>query len=237
MTINQVVDNVYIISLGMVNVFLIDHNGLTLIDCGTPGSEKQIFAALESIGKKPGDIKNILITHLHYDHIGALKAVKEACGAPVYMHSSEAAAVRRGNTPHTFRAAPGLIGILSVIIRRMDATAKEEAIEVEYDLEDGARLSMIGNLSAIHTPGHTPGHLAYYWPYNGGVLFSGDVFTHFAGIGHPPLYADYGLARQSLKKIGTLQFDTLCFSHGKPLCGNASQRMQDKILAMIKQLN
>ncbi|MCE1255263.1 MAG: MBL fold metallo-hydrolase [Anaerolineae bacterium] len=237
MAINQVVNNVYLIPLGMVNVFIIDHNGLTLIDCGIPGSEKQIFDALASIGKKPTDIKNILITHLHYDHIGALKAIKNASGAPVYMHRIEAASVRRGNTNRQFSQAPGVIGILAGLIRRLNDWSKEEPIEVEYDLEDGARLSLIGNLNVIYTPGHTVGHLSYLWPKDGGVLFSGDIFTHFAGIGHPPLYEDKDLAKRSLQKIGGLLFDTLCFSHGKPLQGQASTRIQPKISSMIKQLN
>lgn len=61
----EVLHNIHLLSLGGVNAFLIDHGKMTLIDTGYAGNGQKIFGYLEKIGKRPGDLENIIITHLH----------------------------------------------------------------------------------------------------------------------------------------------------------------------------
>ena len=63
---------------------------ITLIDAGVPECETKIFAAIESLARKPSDLKHILITHSDGDHIGALPAIVAATGARVYAQRDEA---------------------------------------------------------------------------------------------------------------------------------------------------
>ena len=95
------------ISLGYVNAFLLEHDGqLTLIDTGVPGSEDKILAAVNELGRAKQDIKNILVTHLHADHAGSLKALKERTGAPAWMHPEDAQMVRKGEILRPFDPRP-----------------------------------------------------------------------------------------------------------------------------------
>jgi glyoxylase-like metal-dependent hydrolase (beta-lactamase superfamily II) len=66
----KITNRLYQISLGAVNAFLIEDDGLTLVDTGLPGSTATVFAALREAGKNPADIKRIILTHLHADHSG-----------------------------------------------------------------------------------------------------------------------------------------------------------------------
>ena len=78
MAAKQIVPGLYTLPLGGVNTFLLDGgDGLTLIDTGTPDSVAKILEAVRSLGKQPGDIRYILVTHCHFDHTGGLAELKE----------------------------------------------------------------------------------------------------------------------------------------------------------------
>ena len=95
----------------------------------------------------------ILITHAHWDHIGAVADLAEASGTQVYMPALEAVVLARPD-----RVFPG------IDIRPYEA---------EVLLEGGEQLELAGlTLETVHVPGHSPGHLAYA---ANGALFSGDV--------------------------------------------------------------
>ncbi|MDQ2693379.1 MAG: MBL fold metallo-hydrolase, partial [Chloroflexota bacterium] len=103
MAVQQVVPGLYLINLGFVNAYLLQgHQGLTLVDTGVPGSADKILEAVSDLGKQPGDVKQILITHLHGDHVGSLAALKQATGAPAYMHPADATLVRQGQISRPF---------------------------------------------------------------------------------------------------------------------------------------
>ncbi len=76
MSLQPVVPSVYQISFGMVSAYLIDDDGLTLIDTGIPDSAPAILDAVRELGKQPKDISHIILTHLHADHVGSAKAVQ-----------------------------------------------------------------------------------------------------------------------------------------------------------------
>jgi glyoxylase-like metal-dependent hydrolase (beta-lactamase superfamily II) len=236
MALKKIVDGVYVVPLGFVNAFLIDCNGLTLIDTGTAGNSEKILAAVRELGKEAEDIHDILITHLHFDHTGSLAAIQRASGAAVSMHTTEAESIRQGITTRTSFPPPGILNTLFGKLIASQKGGQIEATEVTHEIRGAEILPAAGGIQAIPIPGHTTGHTVFLWPQQDGVLFVGDALTRFAGnIGHAPVYEDFALSQASLKKLLELEFNTLCFSHGKPIVGDASRRVRDRIVKMMER--
>lgn len=229
MTAKQIAPGVYALSLGIVNVFLIDaDDGLTLIDTGPPGCEAKILAAIRSLGKQPSTIRQILVTHCHYDHTGSLAALKRMTNAPAYMHPADADLVRTGKAGRTFEPAPGLLNSLVVRLFMGSIPSTVAATEIEHAVNDGDELPVAGGMKAIHAPGHCAGQLAFLWPHHNGVLFAADAAANVIRLGSSFVYEDYAEGQRSLAKLAALDFDVACFGHGNAIVGGAAQRFRQK---------
>ena len=122
----------------------------------------------------------ILVTHTHYDHIGAVADLAEATGAPVHVSAPEAQVLER---PNDFYA-----GIASI-----------RPWTPEVRLEGGEMFETAGiSFETLFVPGHSPGHLAFHAD---GALFSGDVL--FAGgVGRVDLpFGDWGTLVDSIRTL------------------------------------
>ncbi|MGH7186197.1 MAG: MBL fold metallo-hydrolase, partial [Pseudomonadota bacterium] len=157
MAVQPIVPGVYPIPLGFVNAFLILTDHLTLIDTGVPGSAEAILETVRDLGRRPSDVRHILVTHCHRDHAGSLAAVKQATGARVYMHRADAALVRTGRAMRTFRPAPGLINALLFKMFIPRGTLGIERVEIDEDVQDAEELAAARGIRAIHAPGHSAG--------------------------------------------------------------------------------
>jgi glyoxylase-like metal-dependent hydrolase (beta-lactamase superfamily II) len=228
MAFRRVVPGVVQVSRGPINAFLIEADHLTLVDAGYPSSEAGILRAVRALGRQPADVRDILVTHAHPDHVGGLAAIKAATGAEVWAHESEAAAIRRGSVPMTMTATPELLPgtVFRLFVPR--GTASFAAAEVEHMVADGDVLPVAGGIQGVHVPGHTAGHLVFLWPRHGGVLFVGDAAANLAGLGLSFGYDDHGEGRRSLAKIASLEFAAACFGHGSPITRRAAERFRRK---------
>ena len=216
------------ISLGYVNAFLLEHEGeLTLIDTGVPGSEDKILAAVKELGHTPQDIKNILVTHLHADHAGSLKALKDRTGAPVWMHPEDAQMVREGRTQRPLDPAPGIIQKLMSRVAQRRASGIEPA-EIEHELSDGEILEFAGGGRVIHAPGHAVGQVALL--LHDQVLIAADAASNFLWLGYPPIFEDFMVGRKTLGRLAEFEFEVAIFGHGKPIHRRASDRFRQKWL-------
>ncbi len=228
--IQPLVENVYTVSLGAVNAFILnDSDGVVLIDTGLPGSgATKILDGVRELGKKPSDVRHILVTHLHADHIGGLAALKRETGAPAYMHPLDAALVRKGISQRKpIIPAPGLMPRLLVTVFSFVPLPKPEAAEIEHEVHDGDELPMAGGIQVIHVPGHSAGQVAFLWKQHGGVLFAGDSSANRGGkLSLGVIFEDIEIARQSARKLSGLQFDAVCFGHGEGIVGNACKRFE-----------
>ena len=229
MSIQQVIPNVYSISIGSVNVFLLEDedDGLILIDTGNPGSEDLILQSIRKIGKHLTDIKHILVTHSHADHTGSLAALKKSTNAQTYMHSIDAELVKAGKTLRSLAPSPGLMArILFWLFIRPSPTI--EPIEIENEVSDGDIIQLAGGIKAIHVPGHCAGQLAFLWPKQKGVLFAADTCINKMGLGLSIGYEDIEEGKRSLHKLANLEFETALFSHGNAIIIGASKRFKEK---------
>jgi len=227
MSLQTIVPGVYLVPLGIVNAYLIDQDGLTLIDTGVPASESRILEAVHSLGHQITDIQHILITHCHWDHSGSLQALKKASGAPAYMHPQDAAMVRLGQAMRPAQPSPGWLNRLAV---RLFLTTRPAttiaAADIENEVNRETELPVAAGIRAIPTPGHTLGHLAFLWPHHGGVLFVGDAASNLFGLGYSLIYEDLSQGEHSLAYLASLNFNVVCFGHGRPVRHKAASRFQ-----------
>jgi len=159
------------------NCFFVRRPGAAEAVIVDPGDEApRLQAAIDDLGL---DVKAILVTHTHFDHVGAVAPLARATGAPVYCPELEAFVLADIN-----RFVP------------WQGIGPFESYEAEHELKGGERLELAGiELDVIHTPGHSPGHMTFA---TGGHLFSGDVLFQ-GSIGRTDLPGgDYGTLMQSI---------------------------------------
>jgi glyoxylase-like metal-dependent hydrolase (beta-lactamase superfamily II) len=228
MVLKPVVPGVYAISLGVVNAFLIDTDHLTLIDTGLPGSAGRILEAVAALGRRPKDVRHLLVTHCHIDHAGSLAVLKQATGASVSMHAADAALVKIGQAGRPMIPGPGVINRL--VFRRFmtGPPSRITPAEIEHEVTTEDTLPAAGGIQAIHTPGHCAGHLVFLWPHHGGVLFAGDAAAHIVGLGLSAGYEDLAEGRRSLARVAAQPFAVACFGHGRPILRDAATRFRQK---------
>ena len=147
----EVATDVHALRLIGSNAFLILGDELTLVDAGHRGSGVMLRRHLGALGLELGEIKRIVCTHGHPDHIGGVQEIARASGAQVLMHPADMERLRiRFREVISGRPAPGAI-IAYLTQAPTDVTAAEE----------GDELPVLGGLRVLHTPGHTPGTVSY----------------------------------------------------------------------------
>lgn len=226
MAAEEIVSGVYGIAMVYVNAFLIaDEGGLALVDSGLPKRRDTILSTVAGIARQPADLKHILITHHHVDHMGSLADLKEASDAKSYVHPADSPIVR-GDEPQPGPNPSSLLGkLVGPLLERLSPEPRAAAVDVE--VEDGEELPIAGGIRVVHTPGHTPGHLAFLLPAKK-VLFVGDAAANILRLGPPMgMYtADREQAKESIRKLAGLEFDVACFGHGRVLKGEAYLRFR-----------
>ena len=87
MAVKPVIKGVHVVPMGFANAFLIEgDDGLTLIDAGYPDKEAEVLGAIRGLGHSPDQLKHLIFTHGHPDHIGSAAAIVRETGARTYMH-------------------------------------------------------------------------------------------------------------------------------------------------------
>lgn len=220
----HVVPGVSRLALGIANGYLLEaDDGLVLVDTGTPGNAGAILGAIAAVGRRPADLREIVLTHQHADHAGSVAAVAAATGARVTVGALDARVVREGLVPVTGTASGTLFGFFSRFIRPMPL----EAAPVGREVVDGEVLEGATGLRAIHTPGHTPGHTSYLWPSGGGVLFVGDAAANlFNRLGRPIVASDWPSVARSVARLAELEFETAVFGHGRVIRHRGAARFR-----------
>jgi glyoxylase-like metal-dependent hydrolase (beta-lactamase superfamily II) len=196
----------------MAHAFLVEGEGLTLIDTGMRGSGEAVMNALAGLGRRLSDLRHIIISHHHFDHAGSLARLAEMSQATVSVHTADAPYVR-GDAP---RPPFKRVGFSGWFLRPfMGLFPQAEPCRVDRELEDGDEIEAAGGLKVIHAPGHTPGHIALLMPTKR-ILFAGDAALNVLGLRPPMAMAteDMAQAKESIRRMAALDFDIACFGHG-----------------------
>jgi glyoxylase-like metal-dependent hydrolase (beta-lactamase superfamily II) len=227
MAVTRVIEGVQVVPMGKSNAFLIEgDDGLTLVDAGFPGKEAVVFEAIRGLGRSPDQLKHLIFTHHHLDHIGSAAAIVRETGARTYMHPLDIPMAETGGPFRPMRPAPGLLR--QVMCRLFyDHNERVAPVVIDQPLTDGEILPVAGGIEIIHVPGHCAGQVALLWR-PGRMLFAADVCMNLTGLGDPIGFESLEDGRASQRKLATLSFDAAGFGHGKPIAKGASTRFRNK---------
>jgi glyoxylase-like metal-dependent hydrolase (beta-lactamase superfamily II) len=198
-TLLQVTDTVHLAQGHAVNWTLVaDDTGVVLIDAGYPGDRADVLASLRKLGYDAGDLRAILLTHAHIDHLGSAIWFAGEHGTPVFCHADEV-----GHAKREYLEQVSVFDIALRIWRPRWAVWGVHVVRNGGLVRDGIPTTQPFTAGvAAGLPGHpmhTSGHCSYVVD---GVLVSGDALI----TGHP-----------LLRRSGP-QLLPAVFSHSQPNC-------------------
>lgn len=228
----DIAPGVHLIERANVNCYLLeDEEGLTLVDAGLPGVWTELGQAIRALGRQPEDLKALVLTHAHFDHVGVARRLVQRLGVPVYGHRNE-----RVLAAHPYRYAhenpratyplkhPRAVPILTSML--FAGALGVKGVHVTDDLDAAATVPVPGRPRVIACPGHTAGHCALHLP-DRDVLLTGDALVTldpYTGETGPRIVAgaataDSDLALRSLDALAETRTGTVLTGHGRPWTG------------------
>jgi len=196
----------YVGTCGISAILVTGTAGHILVDSGPEEAAELVIENIRALGFNPADVRILLHSHEHHDHVGGMARLKQLTGAQLYASADAASVFATG------RAVPGdpQAGVLKAF----------PPAAVDRIVMDGEAVRL-GNLmlTAVATPGHTQGALSWHWvSCDGGVCrtivyadslspVSGDTYRF---TDHPALLEDF---RKSISKVAALDCDILLTPH------------------------
>jgi glyoxylase-like metal-dependent hydrolase (beta-lactamase superfamily II) len=245
MQIAEITSDVGYLRTAIVNLYFFGppaagDRGWVLIDAGMPGFARSIARAAERRFGRRARPAAIVLTHGHFDHVGALRTLAERWDAPIYAHPLE--------LPYLTGAAAYPAPDPSV----GGGMARMSPLFPRGPFDFGPRVSSLPQAGTvpgmpgwiwIHTPGHTPGHVSLFRERDR-TLIVGDAFvttrqeslfyalTQAIEMHGPPAYytPDWGTAWESVELLAGLKPEIVSTGHGRPMRG-AGMRIELQHLA------
>ncbi|MCK8670019.1 MBL fold metallo-hydrolase [Rhodococcus sp. HM1] len=224
-----VADGIHLIGHAHVNCYVVeDDDGVTLLDAGLPSMWQMVEEVLARCRRAPVDIRALILTHAHFDHLGFAARARREWNVPILVHPGDErlAAHPYRYTPQRNRFLYALTHPRSLPILARMAAAGALTVKGVRDVEKlstGTALDVPGRPVAAHTPGHTDGHCILHLA-DRGVVFSGDALVTldpYTGGEGPQIVAsaatkDTRRAIESLTAIAATGAGTVLPGHGAP---------------------
>ncbi len=204
------------IRLGSAHSYFIpSRQGAVLVDAGNAHKIMQLKSVLHAHECELSDIKYIILTHTHHDHVGSLAELKKQTNAKIIVHESEAEYVRRGRTP--LPKGTGWYSKALVSIGKLARIGAYAPVAPDILLTSTLDLSEIGIKGRVlHTPGHTLGSMSVV--LDNGLAIVGDaMFNIQPDSVFPPFANDVAQLMQSWRLLINTGCTTFYPAHGRPI--------------------
>jgi len=246
----EVLPDLYSHTIQIVNIILIGHPNskeFVLVDAGMPYSAKKIISVIENrfgVSSRP---KAIILTHGHFDHVGAVIDLVKHWGIPVYAHELELPFLTgESSYPDPDSSVEG--GLVSKMSSIFPTDPINLGNHVQQLPSDGS-VPYLSGFRWIHTPGHSPGHVSLFRDEDK-VLIAGDAFvtvkqeylykvlTQEQEISGPPRYltTDWSAALESVKKLEALKPSVAITGHGLPMTGKLLTASLQKLVQEFESI-
>ena len=221
------------------NCYLIKTDqGYILIDTGFSPKRAILDKGLERAGCKPGNLKLIVLTHGHGDHIGNCVYLRTKYAAPIAIHRGDSEMVEgEGVETNVFNR------ILLSVISFIAGLGEIERFKPDLYLEEGDGFSEYGfDAKVLHLPGHSPGSIGIltagggpstgFQPAqpgsSGQALFCGDLFVNVTKPVKHSIVIDEAAFKTSVERLKNLSINTVYPWHGKPFPGSSLQTFPEE---------
>lgn len=220
--------NIFPIRTGFDTVYVVNQEGVILIDGGDPHKILKLKKGFEKASIKPDQINLIVLTHGHWDHIGSVRDLKDLTGAKVLLHEGD-----KHFLDEIYPSQPPgftLWGkIIIAFLKAYSPMIHIPAFDVDIFAGDD-EISLIDygiNGKVIHTPGHSRGSVSVL--LESGDVFVGDLAMNMIPMrltpGLPVFGDDLQLIKNSWRKLFSMGIKTIYPAHGKPFTADVMYRI------------
>ncbi|MGX6446828.1 MBL fold metallo-hydrolase [Patulibacter sp. S7RM1-6] len=242
----EVAPGVHRIEDAFTNWYLLeDDDGITVVDAGVPTSWGSFVAALKALGRTKDDVRAVVLTHGHFDHVGFAESARRQLGVPVHVHEDDVPlTMHPWRYDHERPRAPYFatqVRALPIVAALLRARAFwPSAIGAVERYGDEGTLPVPGAPRIVRTPGHTLGHTALHVP-DRDVVFAGDAFVTldpYTGRTGPRMVAraatvDSARNAASLDALAATGAGTVLTGHGPAWTGGAAAGVEQARAAGI----
>ena len=218
----RVAPGIHRLGPGLVNSYLLeDRDAVTIVDAGAPGYWNALPAELAAMGRRLDDVRAVVLTHAHTDHIGFAERLRKERGVPVHVH--------RDDVPLTRKPAyPGFKGSINIgaTLRFVAFALRNGMARIPPILEvstfaDGEVIDVPGRPRVLHVPGHSEGMSALHVAsrdavFLGDAFVTLDVLSGATGPRMSPFNADRHRAYDSLARLDGIEARLVLPGHGAP---------------------
>ncbi|MGW0803796.1 MBL fold metallo-hydrolase [Nonomuraea sp. NPDC002799] len=222
----ELLPSLHLLRFGVGQAYLWrEHDALTLLDAGEPGTGPALTAAVESLGLTLGHLRHVVVTHGHTDHWGGLAEID--AGTAQVMAGAPDAPVLRGERAEQLPDLATLPAWERELFESLPPMPQPRPVRVDRELADGDELDFGGGARVLAIPGHTDGSIAVHLPAHG-LLFAGDTIANVGGMTMLGVFnADRQAAAGSFRRLAELDLSLVCVGHGDPITGDASARLRE----------
>jgi glyoxylase-like metal-dependent hydrolase (beta-lactamase superfamily II) len=210
---------------------------LTLVDTCFAFEAAKLVDQVSKEGYDIKDVKHLILTHTHVDHVQAANEIKRFTSAKIYAHWADAGYLKNDPMYHgppshqTLEIMADRLGIRMEDISKKFGSLSRSPVLVDQVVQDG---DLVGKLRVIHTPGHTPGHISLYSEEDRAVI--GGDFLFKGVLGFDGLFVpgsevsiDPKIGAISARRVSQLKFDKLLLAHQNgPLLDNGAPAAVEK---------